>query len=197
MTNNSSNNNNRNVIRIIAGKWRSRKLPFVGEVESLRPTPDRVRETVFNWLQTKIPGANCLDLFAGSGALAYEACSRGAAKVSALDNAPQVTQMLQKNADLLNCPELNIIRTDSLLWLKNNESPDQFDIVFLDPPYSKNLLPECCQLLDTGNLLAPGGVIYLESDHPLEELTLPSSWKLLKSKKAGQVYFGVCERVIN
>ncbi|MDA9909084.1 16S rRNA (guanine(966)-N(2))-methyltransferase RsmD [Gammaproteobacteria bacterium] len=197
MTNSSSKNKSPNVIRIIAGKWRSRKLPFVSEVETLRPTPDRVRETVFNWLQAKIIGARCLDLFAGSGALAYEACSRGAATVTAIDNSSRVKQMLQDNCDLLNCTAMKIILADSLSWLEQPGNEGLYDIVFLDPPYSKNVLPECCRLLDAGNFLAPGCAIYLESDHPLEDIELPSSWRLLKSKKAGQVYYGVCERLIN
>jgi len=115
MTN--SSNKNRNLVRIIAGKWRSRKLPFVSAVESLRPTPDRVRETLFNWLQAQIIGARCLDLFAGSGALAFEACSRGAAKVTAIDNSSRVIQMLQQNCDLLNCTSIQLILADRMLWL--------------------------------------------------------------------------------
>jgi 16S rRNA (guanine966-N2)-methyltransferase len=197
MTHSSSKNISRNVIRIIAGKWRSRKLPFVSEVESLRPTPDRVRETVFNWLQAKMVGARCLDLFAGSGALAYEACSRGASSVTAIDNSSPVSKMLQDNCDLLGCTSMKIILADSMSWLAQPGSDDSFDIIFLDPPYSKNLLPECCRLLDAGHLMAPGCVIYLESDYPLEDIELPSSWRLLKNKKAGQVYYGVCERLIN
>ena len=197
MINYSKNNRKKNSVRIIAGKWRNRTLVFADDVESLRPTSGRVRETVFNWLQPKITGARCLDLFAGSGAMAFEACSRGAVSLTVLDRSSRVTEMIKKNCRALDCQSMEVILTDSMCWLELPNQSDQFDIVFLDPPYSLNLLPDCCRLLETADLLAPGAIIYLESDSSLENIALPDSWYLLKKSKAGHVYFGVCERLIH
>jgi len=194
----SSNNNFKNQFRIIAGKWRSRKISFPGEVPSLRPTPDRVRETLFNWLQQKIDGAHCLDLFAGSGALALEACSRNAGSVVALDSDSDVMKSLSDNCQLLDCNNMNLITADAMQWLAHEKKDQyQFDIVFLDPPFGKNFLTDCCALLEAGNFLSPGAIVYLESEKSLNDLILPEPWQLFKNKKAGQVYFGVCERLIN
>lgn len=195
MTTYSKKNASRNKVRIIAGKWRSRLLPFTGDVETLRPTPDRVRETVFNWLQNKIAGARCLDLFAGSGALAFEACSREAASVTAIDNSQEVVAMMKENCQLLDCQNMDVVHADSIAWLKKNTDIEPFDIVFLDPPYSLDLLADCCRLIESASLVKPGSIIYLESNSLLENLQLPATWKWLKAKKAGQVYFGVCERI--
>jgi 16S rRNA (guanine966-N2)-methyltransferase len=195
MTTYSKKNASRNKVRIIAGKWRSRLLLFTGDVETLRPTPDRVRETVFNWLQNKIAGARCLDLFAGSGALAFEACSRQAASVTAIDNSQEVVAMMKDNCQLLDCQNMDVVHADSIAWLKKNTDIEPFDIVFLDPPYSLDLLADCCRLIESASLVKPGSIIYLESNSLLENLQLPATWKWLKAKKAGQVYFGVCERI--
>lgn len=192
MTVGSNKNNARDKFRIIAGKWRSRKLSFPGDIPSLRPTTDRIRETVFNWLQLSTPGARCLDLFAGSGALAFEACSRGAGSVTALDISPRVTAMLRENCSLLDCDNMQVITADGLQWLRDNSGKTQFDIVFLDPPYALGLLPDCLKALESGNFLAPGAVIYMESDTDLDDLPLPGGWNLQKSRKAGQVFYGVC-----
>ncbi len=196
MTSYSKKSANRNKVRIIAGKWRSRQLSLAGDVETLRPTPDRVRETIFNWLQNKIAGARCLDLFAGSGALAIEACSREAASVTAVDNSREVVEMIRKNCQLLDCQAMQVIHANSIDWLKNNAGIEPFDIVFLDPPYSRDLLADCCRLLETASMVKPGSIVYLESNSSLESIELPALWKWLRTKKAGQVYFGVCERVL-
>lgn len=193
MTNHSIKGNTRNKFRIIGGNWRSRKLSFPEDVATLRPTPDRIRETLFNWLQIKISGARCLDLFAGSGALAFEALSRGAHSVIAIDQSSQVTNSLRDNCRLLACNDLTVVAADALHWLQQHAGKEQFDIIFLDPPYNMGLLPECIRLLDEGRFIAEGGVIYLEAGQPLENLLLPEHWQLLKSKKAGQVFYGVCE----
>ena len=196
MTSYSKKSANRNKVRIIAGKWRSRQLSFTGDVETLRPTPDRVRETVFNWLQNKIAGARCIDFFTGSGALAFEACSREAASVTAIDNSREVVAMIKANCQLLDCQTMNVVHADSIDWLKKNTGIEPFDIVFLDPPYSLDLLADCCRLLESASMVKPGSIIYLESNSTLENIELPATWKWLKSKKAGQVYFGVCERIL-
>lgn len=196
MTSYSKKSINRSKVRIIAGKWRSRLLSFAGDVETLRPTPDRVRETVFNWLQNKIAGARCLDLFAGSGALAFEACSREAASVTAIDNSREVVAIIRENCHLLDCLTMQVVHANSIDWLKNNAGIEPFDIVFLDPPYSLDLLADCCRLLESASMVKPGSVVYLESNSALESIQLPATWKWLRTKKAGQVYFGVCERVL-
>ena len=193
----SSNKNFKNQFRIIAGKWRSRKVSFPGDVASLRPTPDRVRETLFNWLQQKIDGAHCLDLYAGSGALGLEACSRNAGSVVALDSDSGVMKSLSENCQLLDCTNMNLITADAIHWLgQEKQGKYQFDIVFLDPPFGKNLIADCCALLEAGSFLSPGAIIYLESEKSLNDYILPDNWQLFKNKKAGQVYFGVCERLI-
>ena len=197
MTNYSVKGADRNRFRIIGGQWRSRKLSFPGEVATLRPTGDRIRETLFNWLQGKIAGARCLDLFAGSGALAFEALSRGAVAVTAVDDSNLVTRTLRDNCQLLSCSTMTIVTADALRWLRQQSGSEQFDIIFLDPPYKLALLQSCIDLLDSGNLAAQGCLIYMESDQPLEGYQLPGSWKLTRSRKAGQVFYGVCERVFN
>ncbi len=179
--------NTRNQLRIIAGEWRGRKLPFA-DVEGLRPTPDRVRETLFNWLSPRMEGARCLDLFAGSGALGLEALSRGAGEVIMLDQHPKVIKQLQANLTLLTCDRAVVQQADVLSFLQ--QAPDKsFNVVFLDPPYRKNLLAPCCELLSKQAWLAKGARVYLEieSDHPLP--VLPDNWELVHSKKAGQVAY--------
>ena len=193
MTNHSTNSGNRNRFRIIGGEWRSRKLGFPGDVEGLRPTADQIRETLFNWLQMTIAGAHCLDLFAGSGALSFEALSRGAASVTALDLSPKVTSSLRENCSILSCKNLEIIGADAMQWLRKQSGKAQYDVVFLDPPYRLNLLQDCLDLLVAGNFVNAGGMIYLESDRTLESLAFPAGCRLVKAKKAGQVFYGVCE----
>lgn len=174
-------------VRIIGGLHRGRKLP-IPELPGLRPTGDRIRETLFNWLQPVIEGARCLDLFAGSGALGIEAASRGAGKVVMVDAAGSVIRQLEKNKALLGLDQLSIVRADALQFLE--QSPDAFDVVFLDPPFSGNLLRPLCQRLNMG-WLSDGGRIYLEEDVSRAFPTLPDGWELLKDKTAGQVRYGL------
>ena len=135
-----------NTIRIISGKFRSRRLPFP-DAKGLRPTPDRVRETLFNWLQKDIHSAVCLDLFAGSGALGFEALSRGAARVVMVDSSPVVVKQLEENTRLLDISDVAIIEKDvSVSWPTFQE---RFSVVFLDPPFKANLLGTCFQKLQT------------------------------------------------
>lgn len=189
-------NASRNQFRIIGGQWRSRKLGFPGDVPSLRPTSDRIRETLFNWLQFKVPGARCLDLFAGSGALAFEALSRGAASVTAVDTSPQVAAALRDNASLLQCTDLDIVTANGLDWLARQAGKTGYDIIFLDPPFSLDLLPACLEKIVAYKVANPGCVIYIESGSPIANLSLPVSWEMSRSKKAGQVFYGVCEEVL-
>ena len=178
-----------NQVRIIGGEHRGRKLSFP-DIPGLRPTGDRIRETLFNWLQTRLPGASCLDMFAGSGALGLEAASRGAGRVLMLDSSPQVVEQLQQNITLLRLEQTEVEQADALSWLEGE--PQQFDILFLDPPFSDELLQELCQKLEDGAWLKPDTLIYLEMDAGSGRPLLSSSWKILKEKRAGQVEYLLC-----
>ena len=146
-------------VRVIGGKWRSRKITFP-VLEGVRPTHDRVRETLFNWLMPYIEGAVCLDLFAGSGALSFEALSRGAAKVVAVDQSREIINAINKNAERLGT--LDIVAIQGQFPLLSLPSRAPFDIVFLDPPYHSRLLQEAIQWIRTENLLCKEGVLYAE-----------------------------------
>jgi len=181
----------RNRVRIIGGDWRSRVLTFA-DVPDLRPTPDRVRETLFNWLQATIVGARCLDLFAGSGALGFEALSRGATRVVALELDPNAAAAIRANAETLNTGKLELVQKSAPLWLQANTSAVQFDVVFVDPPYQAGLYQPCLELLQQQKWLAPGALLYVEADQSLDTLGLPQDWELVKHKRAGGVHFGLC-----
>ena len=174
-------------LRIIGGEWRSRRLSFA-DAEGLRPTPDRVRETLFNWLAPIIDGARCLDPFAGSGALGFEALSRGAAEVVMLDKQRSTIKQLQDNLRLLHCERAELIHTDALSYLQQTAA-SPFDIVFLDPPYRQNLLTPCMDLLERQGWLKAEAYIYLELESEAELPELPVNWQLRHSKKAGQVAY--------
>jgi 16S rRNA (guanine966-N2)-methyltransferase len=184
-----------NQVRIIGGTFRSRKLAFP-PTPGLRPTGDRIRETLFNWLQPVIVGSYCLDLFAGSGALGMEALSRGAAQVTFIDTAPEACDSLRRNLDLLDpalrsTGQANVARADSLHWLGTREAASQHpvNLVFLDPPFAANLLELCCQKLAESPVLAPGCLIYLEQPRQPGTLSLPASWIAEKDKCAGNVRY--------
>jgi len=179
-----------NRLRIIGGDWRSRVLTFAA-VPDLRPTPDRVRETLFNWLQTTIVGARCLDLFAGSGALGFEALSRGATSVVALELDPKAVAAIRANAQALNTDKLELLQKSAVLWLQKNQAAAQFDVVFVDPPYQAGLYQPCLELLQQQQWLAPGALLYVEAEQSLDTLGLPQAWELWKHKRAGGVHFGL------
>lgn len=177
-------------IRIIGGTYRGKKLQFPA-VEGLRPTPDRVRETLFNWLMHHIRDARCLDAFAGSGALGFEAFSRGAANVVFVEQSPAACSNLQKIIKEFNQPNLRLIRADTRLYLK--ESPDVFDIIFLDPPFAENYLPQCLGDLAKNDLLVSGGLVYIESGAALS--INENQWEQIKLKQAGQVTYGLFKKL--
>lgn len=181
-----------NTLRIIAGRHRGRKLKFA-DVPGLRPTPDRVRETLFNWLAPLIPGARCLDLFAGSGALGFEALSRGAREVVFVDNHPLAVQALRDNIALLGEGNAEVIQSSALDWLSHVPA-EPFDIVFLDPPFRQNLLASCCQRLDAAGWLASPAAIYIEREAESDAPCLPEGWIIEKAKTAGQVTYGLVYR---
>jgi len=150
-----------NRLRIIGGQWRGRRLEFP-DVPGLRPTPDRVRETLFNWLQADIVGARCLDLFAGSGALGLEALSRGASRVVLVDESPVATRQLEDNLQTLRTDDARIVRLPVQTFLARGPGDARYDVVFLDPPFAQGLIPPSLQLLEERGWLAPGTRIYIK-----------------------------------
>jgi 16S rRNA (guanine966-N2)-methyltransferase len=183
-------NQQRNQLRIIAGVWRGRKLVFA-PVAGLRPTPDRVRETLFNWLGLSVHGACCLDLFAGSGALGLEAASRGAAAVVLVDADPLIARTLKEQVRMLDARQVHIVQAACERYLQGPAEP--FDLVFLDPPYRQGALAGCMELLERRGWLAPDAWIYLEAERGLEP-RLPASWKPYRSKSSGQVGYHLVRR---
>jgi 16S rRNA (guanine966-N2)-methyltransferase len=179
------------IIRIIGGKWRGRKLK-VPDVLSLRPTPNRVRETLFNWLAPYIVGARCLDVFAGSGALGFEALSRGASHAVMVDDSSEVIKLLQEELQLFKADNAEIYRAKAPSQLKTPDKP--FNVVFLDPPFAENLLLPCCFYLEEQHFLATDAFIYLEAHEVIDETLLPPNWEILKSKRAGQVAYHLIKR---
>ncbi|UCQ57440.1 16S rRNA (guanine(966)-N(2))-methyltransferase [Edwardsiella piscicida] len=178
-------------IRIIAGQWRGRKLP-VPDSPGLRPTTDRVRETLFNWLAPILHDTQCLDAFAGGGALGFEAVSRYAARATLLESDRQVAAGLRKNAALLNCPQIEVIHTDTLRFLAQPGTP--YQVVFLDPPFRQGLLNDTLTLLEQNGWLAADAWIYVESEVDGPALPIPASWALQREKVAGQVAYRLYRR---
>lgn len=180
-------NRRRNQVRVIAGRWRGRKLPFP-EIPGVRPTPDRIRETLFNWLAPRLPGARCLDLFAGSGALGFEAASRGAAHVVLVERDPRVAQRLRENRQRLDAGMIDIVQQDGVDYLQG--AARCFDVVFLDAPFAdgQTLQTALHQLTEAGWLNC-GARIYLETALKGAQPRVPEGWDLLKDERAGQVCF--------
>ena len=181
----------RNELRIIGGAWRGRRVKFP-DIAAIRPTPDRVRETLFNWLQHDIAGSRCLDLFAGSGALGLEALSRGAGHVVFVDRERDVIEQLSSTLNLLRASGGLLEQRDALRFLEG--SPQPFDIVFLDPPFDRDLLPGVCNALENRGWLTPNALIYLESPAHGSAPALPATWTLLKSGRAGEVGYHLARR---
>jgi 16S rRNA (guanine966-N2)-methyltransferase len=177
-------------IKIIGGNWRSRQIEVL-DAQGLRPTPNRVRETLFNWLQGDIFNAHCLDLFAGSGALSFEAASRGAKLVLQIENNAAACDVLKANTQKLGASQIQIMQIDALTFLaKLPEKP--FEIVFLDPPFGLDLVAQSAELLKKNHFLAPYAKIYVETEKSLQ-LAIPENWQLLKDKKAGEVAYRLFE----
>jgi len=177
-------------LRIIAGEWRGRKLEFTA-TDGLRPTPDRVRETLFNWLQPYLSGARCLDLFAGSGALGLEALSRGAVSSTFIDREPLSCRVLQSNLQKLKADNAEVIQASVVDWLQQRitDLEPRYDLVFMDPPYRQDLIQPCCELLEQHNLLADNAIIYVETESELSERVVPAHWREHRSKQSGQVSY--------
>ncbi|EPF79956.1 16S rRNA (guanine(966)-N(2))-methyltransferase RsmD [Acinetobacter rudis] len=181
-----------NQLRIIGGEWKRRQLPFAS-IEGLRPTPDRIRETLFNWLMWDIQQSQVLDLCAGSGALGFEALSRGAAHVTMIEPNSSQCQFLKQNISLLKTEQCEVMHStaeQALTRLTDN----QFDLVFLDPPYSLDLWSTLASNVDP--MIKKQGLIYVEADRDLSQLQLPAHWNLLKQTKAGVVRAGLYQKAI-
>jgi len=177
-------------VRIISGKWKGRKIEFPSDV--VRPTGDRIRETVFNWLQPYIHEATCLDLFAGSGALGFESLSRGAKKIILVDQSKEVIQSLKENAEKLNAENFKIISaTTPSENLTKQLSEYSFDIIFIDPPFRKGLLKETVEWISENISLAKDVVIYIESERNFKIDFMPKHFECLKVKKAGSVQYSL------
>jgi 16S rRNA (guanine966-N2)-methyltransferase len=184
-------NKRRNSVRIIAGQYRSRKLTFPA-LEGLRPTADRVRETLFNWLQETIQGETCLDLFAGSGALGFEALSRGAKFVDFVEKNKVAADAVRGNIKLLEIKQAAAYCGDAIQWLRNQTTnTGQYGLVFLDPPFNENLLTGIVAELENSKLLKNNGLIYIESEFSQDQIALPDTWTLQKNKRAGSVHYGL------
>jgi 16S rRNA (guanine966-N2)-methyltransferase len=178
-------------IRIVGGTWRSRRIP-VPHAPGLRPTPDRVRETLFNWLQGIIVGARCLDLFAGSGALGFEAASRGAAAVTLVERDPRVAAHLRDVVRTLDAAQVAVVNRDAFSFLE--QASETYDLVFLDPPFGQDLLPRACRELEARGLLAAGARIYLEAEIALGTPPLPENWEIVRGGSAGEVGYHLAIR---
>ena len=174
----------KNEVRIIGGTWRSRKIRFP-DSPGLRPTPDRVRETLFNWLGQDLEGLVCLNLYAGSGVLGFEAASRGASRVVQVERNPEACLALKQNCDLLKAQTVQILQMDVSRFLAGPS--EAFDVVFLDPPFQQGLVEPCCLLLEEKGWLAPHARIYIEAEKENGLDRLPESWKSHRNKQAGGV----------
>lgn len=177
-------------VRIIGGMYRGKKLPFP-DINGLRPTPDRVKETLFNWLMHDIRDAKCLDAFAGSGALGFEAFSRGAKQVIFVDSSQEACKNLKQVANSFNSDKLVVKFGNAQEYLQ--QTKESFDIIFLDPPFAENYLSECLNLLTRSTILAVGGLVYIES---AQKQTIDSTqWQEKKLKQAGQVVYGLYKKL--
>ena len=187
-----------NRVRIISGHYRGRWLNFP-DADGLRPTTGPIRETLFNWLQPFIAGASCLDLFAGTGALGFEAASRAAVRVLMLEQNPKVCAALKDNQQRLGLGTIELIAGDALAWLRSGPQRAPFDLIFLDPPFQTRLIEECLVLFDQGPSgidawLKPQGLMYLEQDATRPWPTLPESLTWYRQKVTGQVRYGLLTR---
>lgn len=178
-------------LRIVAGKWRSRVLKITS-APGLRPTSERIRETLFNWLAPRIHGARCLDLFAGTGALGLEALSRGAAAVTFVEQSREAVASLRQACDELGADDATIHSADALRFLKSSRE-ETFDLVFLDPPFADDSLAELCRLLNDGGHLSTGARIYLEQDKTQAPPELPEGWVVAHEKTAGNVRYSLVD----
>ena len=180
-----------NTLRIIGGEWRGRRIRFPG-TGGIRPTPDRVRETLFNWLAPVIEGSRCLDLFAGSGALGLEALSRGAAKATFVERDRDAAAPLRETVEKLAATRATVVQADALSWLRGVAAAH--DIVFLDPPFDSGVVEDSMHLVESRGWLAPAAFIYVEMPAKQGAPKLPEAWRLHRSGRAGAVGYHLARR---
>jgi 16S rRNA (guanine966-N2)-methyltransferase len=190
---NKSNPRNRSTVRIIGGRFKGRRIPV--PPDGVRPTPARVRETVFNWLAPRIAEARCLDMFAGTGALGLEALSRGAAAVMFIERDRRAADQIRAILTELGCPSATVMVADAARLRYTGMGP--FDIVFLDPPFGATDLTVLCKLLESSGALAEGAHIYLEMNRRESLPAVPSGWAIIREQMAGQVRYALAERTCN
>ena len=179
-----------NSIRIISGQWRGRRLPVL-DVEGLRPSTDRVRETLFNWLMHDVSGARCLDLFAGTGSLGLECLSRGAASAVFVESDRKVAAQLQKNLQTLGSDDTGEVSVQSAISFLGQPARSQFDLIFLDPPFGSDLLAKVMPLLSENGWLADGALVYVEQASKKDPEATPQGWQTYKEGKAGYCRYSV------
>ena len=182
-----------NSVRIISGKFKSRTVTFPDRSD-LRPTGNRIREVLFDWLQLEIAKSRCLDLFAGSGALGIESLSRGAESATFIESDHRTSLFLQDNLKSLDVTNGFVYFTSAIQWLECLSHIGPFDIVFLDPPFKNNLLIDCCKLLENKSVISEGGFIYIETDNDSSLKALPLRWRLERQKRTGNVTFYLYRR---
>ena len=176
-------------LRIVAGNWRSRLLP-IADVPGLRPTSERVRETLFNWIGPRVHGSRCLDLFAGTGALGLEALSRGAESAELVEKSARAIAGLKASVQALDATSATVRQQDAWQFLEQYTGAP-FDLIFLDPPFADESLQRLCRLIDEKSVLASGGRVYLEQDRSSPEPALPAGWTVIKSKSTGNVRYSL------
>jgi 16S rRNA (guanine966-N2)-methyltransferase len=172
-------------IRIIGGQWRGTRLP-VPDLPGLRPSGDRSRETLFNWLQTSLHGSTCADLFAGSGALGLEAASRGALRVVLVEQNPRAVQVIAGSIERLQASQVEVVQADAISWLQSRE-PNSLDIVFIDPPFDSGLAEQSLKLLVERNCVRPGGRVYVEAASTASAVPPGPAWQIDRQKRLGEV----------
>jgi 16S rRNA (guanine966-N2)-methyltransferase len=172
-------------VRIIGGKWRGTRVP-VPDLPGLRPSGDRGRETLFNWLQMHIRGSRCADLFAGSGVLGLEAASRGAAEVILVEKSARAARVIEQSLERLNAQGVELIQTDAMAWLESCAA-ESLDIVFIDPPFDSGLEVRSLALLKAGNCVSANGFVYIETARNSPTFAPGSGWDIVKEKTLGEV----------
>lgn len=177
-------------LRIVAGNWRSRLLD-IADVPGLRPSSERIRETLFSWLAPYINGARCLDLFAGTGALGLEALSRGAASAVFVEKSRRAADTLERNIEVVGAAAAATVRRMDAFDYLAQAGDGPFDVVFLDPPFAADMLEDLCRLLDQGPLLAAGAHVYIEEDRAAPQASVPPGWQVVKRKYAGNVRYSL------
>ena len=186
--------NNKNFVRIISGKYKSRKITFPDRPE-IRPTGNRIRESLFNWIQADIVNSRCLDLFSGSGALGIEALSRGAETTTFIESDFETANCLEKNLRILNAENGVVVRADAMSWLESQKNIEPFGFVFLDPPFKKNILLDCISLLESNYMIPNNGIIYIETETEINLEQLPLTWRLKQKKQAGRVSYCLYHKI--